>query len=371
MDGGWHTAATVACAGLVIGALAAFSRAGDPDVADFLLKKAEKALRAKDYESAASDFRRARDEYTPLPLASYGLGVALEKLERESEAIAAYRQCVAEVDEASAPAAQRRAARRASSALRRLRRRYKDLDRATQAFLKELTKFVREHKKSDPKWARTACETILRIEPSHREARRVLDELVSSKPKPQKKKDEDKPKTEKGWGSPLVEGDDLPGWSPGIRPPWTCRDRLITVDAERGSGDINWMDDVTMKGRFEFRAEARVVRDGGRKRTYGIFLGNGKDRWHGVLIQDDDAVVLVEFAPGGTSFLKDATPRGFKPAQWHKFRIVVDRGDLSVFLDGARVLQHAADDRNAFRGKLGLFAQKGRFEFRNLRWKKQ
>ena len=42
--------------GLLIGLLAPAARAGDPEVAAFLLKKAEKELRAKDYEAAATDF---------------------------------------------------------------------------------------------------------------------------------------------------------------------------------------------------------------------------------------------------------------------------------------------------------------------------
>ena len=44
--------------------------AGERDVAQFLLQKAEKAYRAKDYEKAATDFKRARGEFTPLPEAA-------------------------------------------------------------------------------------------------------------------------------------------------------------------------------------------------------------------------------------------------------------------------------------------------------------
>lgn len=362
---------------LVVGAVIALAlastvgpvRAGDPEVAAFLVEKAEKALRAKDYESAAADFQRARREHGPLPEAAYGLGQALEELERESEAIAAYRRCVAEVEDMEdASFTQRRAARRASSAIRRLRRRYGELDRATASFLKDLVAFARERKDDDPRWAKKACETVLRLDPSHREARRILDGLAAPEPKPEP---ETESKPAAGWGAPLVEADDLPGWDPGIRPPWTCRDRLVTVDAEGQQGKINWMDRVSMQGRFEVRAQVRVVRDGGVKRAYGFFLGDGKDRWHGVLIEDDDSLVLVEVAPGGSALLKDAAPRGFTPSKWHAFRLVVDRGDLSVYLDDVRVLRHTDDNPRAFGGKFGLFAQNGRFEFKNLVWKKQ
>jgi hypothetical protein len=361
---------TTAGRGLLIAGLllVSLARAGDPEVAAFLLKKAEKALRAKDYESAANDFRRAREEHTPLPAAAYGLGQALEKLGRESDALAAYRQCVAEAEGMDEPGfEERRAARRSASAIRRLRRRYEALDKATRAFVEDLLRFAKEYEKKAPHWAQRACETILRLDPSHHQAKVLLGKLQrKSEPKP-----ETKPKPAKGWGSPLVEADDLPRWDPGIHPPWTCRDGLITADSEGPTGNINWLDSVSMEGRFEIRADVRVARDGGPKRTYGFFLGDGKQRWHGVLVEDDNGVVLIEMAGGGNSLLKDATPRGFDPAKWHTFRIVVDRGEIQVLLDDTRLFAHVDDNPRAFGGKFGLFSQNGRIEFRNLRWSKR
>ena len=104
-------------------ALLVVVEAGDRDVAQFLLKKAEKAYRAKDYEQAVAGFKRARAEFTPLPEAAWGLGQALEKLEREAEAIAAYRLCAEQVGAAEKPSAKWKAlARRANAAVSRLRR---------------------------------------------------------------------------------------------------------------------------------------------------------------------------------------------------------------------------------------------------------
>ena len=77
--------------------------AGDRDVADFLFKKAEKAYRARRYEDAVKGYQRARAEFTPLPEAAFGLALALEKLDREAEALAAYRTCVREVETAESP----------------------------------------------------------------------------------------------------------------------------------------------------------------------------------------------------------------------------------------------------------------------------
>ena len=260
-------------------ALVVVAEAGERDVALFLLKKAEKAYRTKDYEQAAAGFKRARVEFAPLPEAAWGLGRTLEKLEREAEAIAAYRLCVEDVGAAKKPSGKWKGlARRASSAIARLRRRFAELDRLNREFIDDCLRFGREHRKSDPRWARTAFETvgqevwILKLDPTHKDARRHLDGVSKSGPPAAKKS--------KARGTALIRGDDLEGWSPGIRAPWTCAKRVVTADVAGPQGHINWVDDVTFAGRYELRVRIRVVRDGGGGRTFGLLVGNGSDYWH-------------------------------------------------------------------------------------------
>ena len=78
-------------------AIALAARAGDPDVAKLLFKKAQKAYRAKKYEEAEKTYRRAIEECPPNPEARYGLAETLEKQERMSEALAAYCRCVEDI----------------------------------------------------------------------------------------------------------------------------------------------------------------------------------------------------------------------------------------------------------------------------------
>lgn len=343
--------------------LAAAATGGDRDVAEFLFKKAEKAYRAKDYESAASDYARARKEYTPHPPAAYGLALALEKLGREPEAIAAYRQCIAEVDAAAEPSWKWKTLRRKSAAaVKRMRRRYAELDRLNRDLIERCLAFGKEHAKASPQWAAKAFETVLRLDPAHVGARRALDGLERKKPAPAPPPAKAAPKD---WGRSLVRGDDLEGWDPGLRAPWTCENGVISADVEGRSGKLNWLDDTEFEGRYELRIRLRVARDGGAGRTYGFMLGNGRD-WHALLVQDSNDVVLLRSEDDEDTHLKDAIPRDFNPHRWHVFRLKADRGTLTVYLDDKELFEHTADDRDAFDGKLALFAQNGRIVFERL-----
>jgi len=339
------------------------AEAGDRDVALFLLKKAEKAYRAKDYEQAATTFKRAHAECTPLPEAAWGLGQSLEKLEREAEAIAAYRLCAEEVGAADKPSTKWRGfARRANAAVARLRRRFADLDRLNRAFIGDCLKFGKKHVETDPRWARTAFETVLKLDPMHKDAQRYLDKVGQATAPGGKKT----PETGKGWGAPLIRGDDLAGWSPGIRAPWTCSNNVVVADLAGRDGRVNWVADVELTGRYEVRVRMRVVRSGGKRRTFGVLIGNTVDYWHNIFVEDDNDVVLVEFDAGRFRPVKHAIPRDFDPQQWHTLRFAVNRGSISVYLNGNKLFGYDADERDTFDGNVGLFAQNGRIEFKEL-----
>ena len=335
---------------LVCLALLAVVEAGDRDVALFLLKKAEKACRARKYEEAADTFKRAREEFTPLPEAAFGMGQAFEKLERNADAIAAYRLCAEEVGAAEKPSAKWKGlARRANAALKRIRKRFAQLDKLTRAFIDDCMRFGIAHVKTDPRWAQTAFETVLKLDPTHTRARRCLDKF----------------KKVEAWGTPLIRGDDLEGWSPGIRPPWTCAKGVVAAEVGE-EGRVNWVNDVQLSGRYELRVRMRVVRSGGARRTLGLMIGNGEDYWHNFFIEDDNDLVLVEFNQGNWRPCKDTILRDFDPQRWNTLRLAVDRGSVSVFLNDKKVLEYDADERDTFDGIVALFAQNGRIEFKEF-----
>jgi len=354
-----HAPGWLAC--LVVALCVGPAGAGDRDVAEFLLKKAGKACRAKQYEQAAADFKRARAEFTPLPEAAFGLGQALERLEREAEAIAAYRLCVEEVAAEIKPSPKWKSlARRASTAIARLRRQFAELDRINQDFINDCLKFGRSHLKSDPRWARVAFETVLKLDPTHQEARRRVDKTpVAATPA-------NKTPSSKGWGTALIRGDDLDGWSPGIRAPWSCTEGVVTADVPGRDGKINWDDETRLSGRYELRVKMRVVRNGGPGRTFGLFLGDGSSYWHCFLIEDDNDMVLVEFREGQNRHIKDSILRRFSADKWNVLRLEIDHGEVSVYFNRKKLFDYTADDRKAFDGKIALFAQNGRIEFKEL-----
>jgi tetratricopeptide (TPR) repeat protein len=323
--------------------------AGDRDVALFLVKKAEKACRAKNYEEAAETFKRAREEFTPLPEAAFGMGQAFEKLERNAEAIAAYRLCAEEVGAAEKPPAVWKAlARRANAALTRIRRRFAELDRLNRAFIDDCMKFGIAHLKTDPRWAQTAFETVLKLDPAHTRARRCLDKF----------------KKAEAWGTPLIRGDDLEGWSPGIRPPWTCAKGVVAADVGN-PGHINWVKDVELTGRYEVRVRMRIVRSGAQW-TFGLLIGNGKDYWHNFFVKDGHSIRFDEYDGGTIRPRKDAILRDFDPQKWNTLRLAVDRGSLGVFMNEKKLFEYDADERDAFDGNVALFGQSGLFEYKEL-----
>jgi tetratricopeptide (TPR) repeat protein len=343
---------------------AAGAAAGDRDVAEFLLKKAEKAFRARKYEEAAEDYRRARQEFAPLPEAALGLGEALEKLDRSAEAIAAYRACVTDVGTEAAPSPKWKGlAKRAEAAMARLQRRFAELDRLNQEFIRRSVKFGREQAEKSPLRAREALEAVLRLDPSHAEAKALLAELAGGAPP---SPPEGKPAPAKAWGRSLIGDDDLGPWDPGLREPWSCAKGVIAADVKDRQGQINWQDEVRLEGRYELRVRVRVARDGGAGRTFGLFIGDGRRLWHSFLVQDDDALVFLKYDLGEDQRLADTVLRGFKLGEWHTLRLEVDGHEVTVHMDDAKVFSHADPDEDPIAGKPALFAQNGRFEFRDL-----
>jgi len=343
---------------------AAPAHAGDRDVAQFLCDKAEKALRAKDYEAAVEDFRRARAEATPFPEAAYGLGAALEKLGREVEAIGAYRLCVAEVEADKDPSSKRRSiARRAAGAIKKLRRKFAELDKLTLECVDRCLAFARERRKSDPRWAEEAYRLVLKLDPMNAEAKLGL-EILAKTAQVQPATSVKKAEPSKPRGRALIRGRDLEGWDPGIRAPWSCADGIVTCDGTQRDGHLNWVDDVKLKGRFELRAKVRIAVHRGERRALGIFIGDGKNRWHAVIMEDTNDMVLVLREGDRNTDVANGIPRDFDPAKWHTWRLVVDDDDIDVYIDDQKIFSYR--DRQGITGSPALFVQSARVEFKEI-----
>jgi len=348
------------------------ARAGDPDVARFLLKKGEKALRAKKYDDAVGFLERALTEHSPLPEASFALGQALEKLKRIPEAIEHYEVCRTAAAEKGATAKARSAGRGATKALSKLRRRYSDLNELNDAFVKDCLRFARRYEKKDSDWARQAYETVLALAPGHSVAKKALGRLPKiARAEPAKgpgtKPKKDPNPTRSKW-TPLITTDALDGWSPGLGGVWNCLDRIVIGDVPTvESGQINWINEPLASGDYSLRVQMRVVKVYG-SHAYGFFLGSdGKGYWWSVLIIGG-SVELARNEEGGTRFIEEKMLAQYDPGKWHTLTAEVKGNKLTIYFAGKRILEHEAEGlgERPFDGKVSLFAQSTKIEFRNF-----
>jgi len=134
-------------------------------------------------------------------------------------------------------------------------------------------------------------------------------------------------------------------------------------------GKINWLDNLEVKGKYEVRFRFRVRRDGGDRRTVGFFIGDGKDYWWALMLDDDDSLVLVRFSKGTNTPSKERALGDFDPARWHTIRIEVDRSEAKFLLDDNEMFEVIAPRRQAFEGKFAFFVQNAKVEFKDLELK--
>lgn len=342
----------------------------DADVARFLFGKAQKSYRAKNYEEAEKLYRRALDELPTFSEAAYGLGQALEKLGRAQEAIRAYRRCIDICSGCAEPTSrQRTVATKAGRAITRLRRRFAALDKLNRDFIRRCLAFGKKYAKSDPAWARKALEAVLALDPANDVAKSYLAGLpADGKAGPPRKPPEKKPG--KTWGEPLIMPDDLSAWSPGESDEWSVSGPIITGDVRGRDGKINWLDNLKVDGKYEVRFRFRVRRDGGARRTVGFFIGDGKDYWWALMLDDDDSLVLLRYANGTNTPSKERALGEFDAARWHTIRIEVDRCEAKFHLDDEKMFEVFAERRQAFEGKFAFFVQNAKVEFQDLELKR-
>ena len=359
---------------LLLLALPAWS--GDQEVARLLFEQGRKVFRAKKYKEAEKYLGRALAEHTPFPEASYWYGQALEKLGRAQEAAHAYRVCIAAVDGLDAPPPKwKSASSRAARALSKLRRQFAALDGVNRKYIKRFLDFGKRHRATNPQWARRAFETVLAIDPAHSAAKAYLAKLPAGargpvgKPGPGAGTGAATGKG-KAWGTPLITPEDLGDWDPGESANWSIDGRVITGDAVGRSGKINWLDKVALKGKYALRVSFRVIRDGGSRRTIGLFIGDGGDAWWAIMLDEGDSLSLVRVAGASSNEVKSRSVGRTKWTTWHTLRVEVDGSDASIFLDDKKLIEITVPRRQAFAGGLGLFIQNARVEFKDLELRK-
>ena len=338
--------------------------AGDQEVAKFLFAKGETALRAKQYADAEGYFRRALEEHTPFPEASYGHGVTLAKLNRTQEAIAAYRACISAVSAAKKPTPKwKTASNRAMRALKKLRKDFAALDKLGKKHIRDLLTFAQKHAKANPRWARRAYETVLTIDPGNATATAKLGKLpADDSPTRNGKK--------KSWGKPLIKAGDLGNWDPGKTSVWHIRGSVITGASDDHEGYINWLEDTSIGGDYELRIKFRLIREHGGRRTIGFFVGDGRDTWWSIMLEGAGTMSLIRYQDGRNSSVGVKTLDAVKWTSWHTLKIEVKKEHAKLFLDDKLGLELDVERGQKFAGKFGLFIQAAKVEFKELELRK-
>lgn len=340
--------AVVLAAGSVLG--------GDPDVADLLLKKGKKAFSAKSYDEAESALRRALKEMTPFPEARLCLGETLEKLERGPEALEMFRACVKEIEQEGDPAKWRSLRTRAQQAISRLKGKQGELAKLNDTYIRKYLDLGRKWAGSNPAWARKAFETVLLLDPGNEIAKGYLKQLPADAPAPSAA-EKPKPAGER-FGESIVKAE---LWSGAEE--WSVGERTIVGDTEQGR--LFWLEEMPLSGRFSVRGRFRLTRMADRFR-YGVFLGStGREPWWAVFVTPN-SVSLDRCEEDANRAVKETFLEDFDHKGWHTLQIDVRPGDVKVTLDGKECYEHNEADRKAFDGKICLFVQFARIEWRDL-----
>lgn len=334
------------------------ARAGDPDVAKLLYEKAEKAARSRDWEEAENYYRRALEEYSPLPDAAYGLGEVLEKQGKTSEAIDAYLLCKDQILGLESPGrTETRLLERAEKAVKRLGAGYAELADIDKAFVKDCLAFGRRFFHSDPGWAKKAFEHAIELEPGNRLVQGYLERLADAKG----------PVTAGGAFESLIRDDKLSGWAPGIVENWTCKGGILVATPDDGPGESNWVKDF-LEGKYTLSGRFRLPELKGVKPAAGFMFGRkgGSEIWGIILVASKSEVALSRFTASGNEDMRSRVLNNFDPAAWHELKIEVTPGKVVGYVDNREVFSLDGQAADAFDGPAGIFAQQCRLEVKEM-----
>ncbi len=348
-------------AALFVSSLAAafgIALGGDRDVAKLLVKKAEKAWKAKDWAKAADYYGRAIEEYSPYPAASFGLGRALEKLGRSKEALDAYLACRDAIRASKRPSrSERRLLKQAEKAIRRLGAGYEELAKIDEEFRKGCIAFGRRYLNSAPEWSKRAFQNALALDPGNRLVQGYLERLA----------DVEGPGRATGAFEPLIRDDGLSGWDPGVNGTWSCAGGVMTGDLSDSAGVANIIA-AWYSGTYAFRAKVRILEARGPKPVCGLMFGIKKDlRNYGhLLVKYEGLVTLSHFTKAGNEDVRSELLHRFDYSRWHRLRIEVEPGEVRCFLDGKKVYELTGKDAGEFDGSAGIFIQQCRIQVKDV-----
>lgn len=365
------------------GALASTSaRAGDPEMARFLLKGAKADVAKKAFDAAFTKLQRAEAEDPTLLETVYWLAFVYERRDDPKAAVAAYRRFVAGMASRKAGATSRDEAalvKKATERVNALAAGEGERRKLDDAFVEALLGFARGNLTKDPVTAAEALQHVVDLRPDHVEAKKLLARLgVSAKPPPPASAPADRERAPtpapaaagasdlravRVWKDLLKDGIFKPNddWVMGadgvlsvqhhggmLRNPLTRFDTLPSYALEVECRVVEAFDGIHGLG-FGFAFEKVDVR-----KFYALFVSGGDLQliW---VVGDETAEVLKTRLPAVGA------------EGWRRIGVVVHGVRIEVFVDGERIAQHEDSRRTSLVGEPTIFVQNCRGDIRSFR----
>ena len=202
-----------------------------------------------------------------------------------------------------------------------------ELTRIRDDYIRELMELADRSRPKEPVLARECLDRILRLEPKHTEANRMMEGLGRKRPGPEDA------------GTPLWNGKNLNNWTGGP-PVWTIRKGIMTGDPGQHS---YWMRNrLEVKGDFSVELEMRVVKDKGSFPLLQILFGaSGPYTYHSLWLEDDEWALALSKGENQDQELArkkhDQVLEGFNRFRWHTYRIEVKGRQINCYLGDRRI----------------------------------
>ncbi|MFA5795460.1 MAG: family 16 glycoside hydrolase [Candidatus Brocadiia bacterium] len=334
----------------------------DDDIARAFLGKGDEAAKKGDAKRALEFYQKAVTESANLPDAHFKIGEISVKTGERLKGRLALKKCIALIDQTGQLSASLKEIRKkAEDLLAGLEISQKEGKIIEQEYVKELLAFAKKVRVKDNFLAEEALKAVLIIDPQNTEALKIQAEIKANTFVPR-------------WAV-IFNGKDLGDWKPQSPDDWKIgADGELACDTR--TAIVNTRNDVFLENNFIVSAEFKVSTTHDSKNGIGIVIGLQKggsagvkavsifdQRYIGVvdaLITTQDQGLKWETLPAET----------YKPNEWNLMQIEVSGETVKVLLNEKPALEYKGPVRNMFNGGVGLWVQKCRVSFRNIKYQK-
>lgn len=358
----WGLAACLVATALLAALAASAVVAGDAELARFLIAQARAALEKGKPDEAVDKLERALAEDPEAIEACWWLGQAHEKRDDADAARTAYRRAgdvlAARRRRGVATSLDDATAKKAEARLFAIAAGEAELHRLEAQYVAQLVALARSCLTSDPATAKRALDAALAVAPEAPEVVELLARLG-------------------------VRGESAgtPAEAPGTWDDLLARKAFEAETIAYGGGamthhspdggEIAWASPQPKPGpTFALELELRFLERPGGPWLAGFAFFEVGERFFSYFLKDGHVGLYRRVADEHEDLARFDTPGDFDPAAWHAMRIVYDKDrTLTAFLDGKEVFSHQLPEGFEASGRIGLWTQRSKVEYRKARVK--